>query len=251
MTYVERGDATVYCEWSGEGPGILLTHGYSASAEMWRGQVPALARRHCTVVWDIRGHGRTETADEPSAYTEAASLGDMAAVLDAAGVDRAVVGGLSLGGYLSLAFRLAWPSRVAGLILADTGPGFRREESRAVWNAEAEEIARGHEAPGPDRSSGGEGGVSHGSPSGLVRAARGILPQHDARVIEALPDIDVPTLVIVGEGDTPFRSAADYLAAKIPGATQVVIPEAGHDANLDQPDAFNRAVTEFLTEMGW
>jgi pimeloyl-ACP methyl ester carboxylesterase len=73
-----------------------------------------------------------------------------------------------------------------------------------------------------------------------------MLTQRDARVIESLPEIKVPSVVIVGADDTPFLAASDYMAAKIPGAKKVVIPAAGHAANIDQPAAFNAAVLDFL-----
>ena len=88
--------------------------------------------------------------------------------------------------------------------------------------------------------------VSHRDASGLARAARGMLTQRDARVIESLPDIKVPSLVVVGADDTPFLAASDYMAAKIPGAGKVVIPSAGHAVNIDQPQAFIEAVLPFL-----
>ena len=73
-----------------------------------------------------------------------------------------------------------------------------------------------------------------------------MLTQKNARVINSLPDINVPSVVIVGANDAPFLNAADYMAAKIPGARKVVIPAAGHSANIDQPAAFNSAVLEFV-----
>ena len=85
---------------------------------------------------------------------------------------------------------------------------------------------------------------------GLVRAARGMLTQRDAGVMSSLPTIAVPTLVVVGADDAPFLAAADYMAGKIPGAKKVVIPDAGHAANMDQPAAFNAAVRGFLLEAG-
>ena len=88
--------------------------------------------------------------------------------------------------------------------------------------------------------------VSHRDASGLARAARGMLTQRDARVIESLPDIKVPSLVVVGADDTPFLAASDYMAARIPGAAKVVIPAAGHAVNIDQPQAFIDAVLPFL-----
>ena len=86
----------------------------------------------------------------------------------------------------------------------------------------------------------------HRSAAGLALAARGMLTQRDAGVISSLPSVAVPSLVVVGADDTPFLAASDYMAAKIPGARKVVIPAAGHGVNLDQPQAFNTAVLEFL-----
>src|SRR6266705_1302438 len=84
---------------------------------------------------------------------------------------------------------------------------------------------------------------------GLALAARGMLTQRDARVIELLPDIKVPSLIVVGADDTPFLAASDYMAAKIPGAQKVVIPAAGHAVNIDQPQAFIDAVLPFLESL--
>src|SRR5206468_796392 len=91
--------------------------------------------------------------------------------------------------------------------------------------------------------------VTHRDALGLARAARGMLTQRDARVIETLPDITVPSLVVVGADDTPFLAASDYMAAKIPGARKVVIPAAGHAVNIDQPQAFIDAVSLFLNSL--
>jgi pimeloyl-ACP methyl ester carboxylesterase len=88
---------------------------------------------------------------------------------------------------------------------------------------------------------------THRDARGLILAARGMLTQRDDRVISHLPAISVPALVVVGAEDTPFLAAADYMANKIPGAKRVVIPGAGHAVNIDQPHAFNAAVTDFLT----
>ena len=89
----------------------------------------------------------------------------------------------------------------------------------------------------------------HRSAEGLVLAARGMLTQHNAVVIDALPSISVPTIVIAGANDKPFLNAADYMAKKIPGAEKVIIPDAGHAVNLDQPAAFNAAILDFLDRL--
>ncbi|WP_163467743.1 alpha/beta fold hydrolase, partial [Klebsiella michiganensis] len=89
---------------------LILTHGYSSTSAMWQGQIEALSKRHKLILWDMRGHGQSDYPDDPDAYSEALTVGDIAALLDAAGADTAVVGGLSLGGYMSLAFHRAHPA---------------------------------------------------------------------------------------------------------------------------------------------
>jgi pimeloyl-ACP methyl ester carboxylesterase len=226
---------------------VLLTHGYSSSTAMWDPNLAALGNHRQLIVWDIRGHGQSGSPENPGRYSEAVSVEDMGAVLDACRADRAVVGGLSLGGYLSLAFYLACPDRVTGLLLFDTGPGFKNDDARTKWNRYAESTAAGFEREGlGSLSTSPEVASGHHDPAGLALAARGILTQRDARIIESLPEVAVPTLVLVGANDQPFLAAADYMAAKIPGAVLAVLPDAGHASNLDQPDAFNLEVTGFL-----
>ncbi|GIW16493.1 MAG: alpha/beta hydrolase [Tepidiforma sp.] len=248
MPFVERDGVRIFYEAAGEGPPVLLSHGYSATSRMWRGQVEALAPRYRIITWDMRGHGQSDSPDDPALYSEAATVGDMAAILDALGIDTAVIGGLSLGGYMSLAFHLAHPGRVRALMLFDTGPGYRNPAGREAWNRTAEARAVAFETRGLDAlGSGAEVRIAqHRSAKGLALAARGMLAQFDSRVIESLEGIRVPTLVLVGEKDEPFLGATDYMAAKIPGAQKVVIPGAGHAANIDNPAAFNAAVEAFL-----
>jgi pimeloyl-ACP methyl ester carboxylesterase len=146
-----------------------------------------------------------------------------------------------------------YAERTAALLLFDTGPGYRKDEPRAEWNARAERAARAYEERGLSAlgRSAEVRASSHRSALGLALAARGMMAQRDARIIESLPAIAVPTLVLVGEDDAPFRGAADYMAAKIPAASLVVLPGAGHAANIDQPEAFNQAVVGFLDAIKW
>jgi pimeloyl-ACP methyl ester carboxylesterase len=251
MPVLDRDGIDIYYEVAGpvnERPPLLLTHGYSASTAMWSPNLPALSSQRRVITWDIRGHGRSDAPEDLTRYSETLSVEDMAALLDLEGAERAVVGGLSLGGYLSLAFHLRFPARVAALVLCDTGPGYRRDEPRAEWNATVERRAANFDQRGFDAlGSSAEVVVSqHRSAAGLARAARGIMAQHDSRVIDSLPSISVPTLVLVGADDTPFLAAADVMTAKIPGATKLVLDGAGHAANIDQPEAFDRAVLAFL-----
>jgi pimeloyl-ACP methyl ester carboxylesterase len=249
MAMIDRKGGRIYYEVHGHGPPLILTHGYSLTSQTWHGQIEALSRHHRLILWDMRGHGRSDYPDDPAAYSEASTVGDIAALLDEVGADRAVVGGLSLGGYMTLAFYRAHPERVRALLIIDTGPGFKKDDAREAWNRRARDTAARFEREGLAalQSFGRErSAVTHRDAAGLARAAHGMLTQRDAGVIELLPDIKVPSLIVVGADDTPFLAAADYMAVKIPGATKVVIPQAGHAVNIDQPQAFIEAVLPFL-----
>ncbi len=249
MPLLDRDGVRIHYEVRGQGPVVLLSHGYSATAQMWRGQLDALSRDHTLVTWDMRGHGQSDSPDDPAAYSAEATIDDMAAILDAVGAQQAVIGGLSLGGYMSLMFHAKYPQRVRALLILDTGPGFRKDEARNGWNEQAYRTAERFEQEGMARVRAlkeSNTGGTHRSAQGLALAARGMLAQRDARVIESLPGIRVPALIVVGADDTPFLQSAEVMAAKIPGAQKVVIPGAGHVANVDQPEAFNAAVLGFL-----
>lgn len=248
MARLDRDGVAIHYEVHGQGPAILLSHGYGATCRMWEGQIAALRDRYRVIAWDMRGHGKSDYPIDPAAYSEAATVEDMAAILHNCGVHSAVIGGLSLGGYMSLAFHLAHPDMTRALMIFDTGPGFRNPESREAWNQRARQRADDLDA----RSFAALGTSDevrmsqHRDASGLAGAARGILTQRDDAVIRSLEKIAVPSLVLVGSEDKNFLAATDYMARKIPGAAKVVIEGAGHAANLHQPAAFNRAVATFL-----
>ena len=252
MPTLTRDGVTLYYEVHGSGPTLLLSHGFSATSAMWQGQIAALSATHRLVLWDMRGHGQSDYPADPAQYSAAATVADMAAILDAVGAKTAIIGGLSLGGYMSLAFYRAHPERTEALLIIDTGPGFKKDDARETWNARSLGTAAKLEAEGLatlKSASAERAGSQHRNAQGLAYAARGMLTQQNADVIESLPNIAVPSLVLVGSRDTPFLAASDYMAAKIPGATKVVIPDAGHAANIDQPAAFNAAVTAFLATL--
>ncbi len=248
MSYIDRDGISIYFESEGEGPALLLSHGYSSTGAMWNAQVEALRDTHHVITWDMRGHGRSDYPAAPEAYSERLTVEDMAAILDVCEVERATIGGLSLGGYMSLAFHHAFPERTAALLLFDTGPGYKSDDGRAEWNRTSIGRAERLESEGLAALSRSREvkARNHRSALGLAGAARGMLAQADDRIIQSLPGIDVPTLVVVGADDTPFLGASSYMAHKISGAHQVIIPDAGHASNLDQPAAFNATVEEFL-----
>jgi pimeloyl-ACP methyl ester carboxylesterase len=245
INYEEHGDPN--------GAPILLTHAYAASLQMWQPQFDAWTG-YRVIGWDMRGHGGSESPPTQEEYSEKLTVEDMASLLRHLGIERAVISGLSLGGYLSLEFQHAHPKMVRALVLCNTGPGYRKDEAREGWNDFSIGYAKRFEEKGLD-------GLGRGieidatrqyqrSAQGLAFAGRGILTQRDSVVIDHLESIDVPTLIIWGVDDARYKSGCEYMASKIPNARLVTVEGAGHAVNLYQPAIFNDAVLQFLRENG-
>jgi len=228
---------------------MLLTHGFGASQAMWAPNLDALGADRRILTWDLPGHGASLFAD---GLTHERCVEEMLELLDILGATRAVIGGMSLGGYLSLLFCARHPERVAALVLVDTGPGFRDDAAREAWNLWVRALADDLDGRGLTALSGGpESAVAQhlAGAAGLATAARAILTQRDGEVFESLGRISVPSLIVVGAEDDRFLGAAYAMARRIPGAEKVVIADGGHAANMDRPAEFNRAVIEFLGDM--
>ncbi len=251
MPYLTRNGVRLYYEDHGQGSPLLLTHGYGASAGMWQPQIAAFQDTYRLIPWDMRGHGESDSPDDQAFYSQDHTVEDMRELLDHLNIEHAVLVGHSLGGFLSLAFHVAYPERVRALILQGCGPGYRNPASRAKWNERTERRAHTLEEEGLDALGGGaEVRIStQRSAVGLAKAARGILSQVDARVIDNLPRIQVPTLILAGEGDAPYLQGINYMADHIPQASKVIIANAGHGANVEQPAVFNDHVQRFLAQL--
>lgn len=228
---------------------LLLTHGLWMDSGMWGANVAPLALSRRVVTWDLRGHGRTETELDERLYTEDLCLRDMVGILDALDAPRAVLGGHSLGGYLTLAFTLRHPERVDAVVLCATGPGFRDPIARERWNRRVREESASSVGGSKSRRF-PAGGTGESFRPDAALAAQGIAVFRDSHVIDSLTSIQVPALVIVGDRDRAFAGASRYLAAKIPDARLVVLADAGHAPNLDQPRMFDEAVETFLDTVG-
>lgn len=248
MPHLRRDGVRIYYEDHGRGLPILLSHGFGASTGMWQGQIAAFQDTVRLIPWDMRGHGQSDSPEEQALYSHAHTIEDMRAILDHLHIEQAVIAGHSLGGFMSLAFHLRYPTRVKALVLQGCGPGYRNPDARAAWNERAAQRAQRLEAKGLDALGGGsEVRIStQRSALGLAKAARGILSQVDASVIDSLPSIRVPALIIVGDGDVPFVPGSTYMASRIPNATCVVVPHASHGANVDQPEIVNKTLRDFL-----
>ncbi len=249
MSKIERDSTHIHYEATGTDAPVLLTHGFAATSRIWRTQVDPFASRNQFIRWDMRGHGRSGSPPDDASYSVDETVDDMAALLDHLGHERAIIGGHSLGGYMALAFHLKYPERVKALFIVATGPGYRSDEPRQEWNEMARGLARRLERNGLEELSKLDREMEpteHDSVRGLSQAARGMLIQHDSRIIDSLPDIDVPTLVVVGEKDRGYVDSSKYMSEKIPGAERVSIPNAGHAVYMHQTELFNEAAMKFF-----
>lgn len=256
----------LHAEAHGEGIPLVLSCGLCTTAENWRPQVDGLSGAGLRVVlWDFRGHGRSDAPDDPAAYDLERVVDDLGRVLDWAAPGRpALVGGLSFGGLASLHLALQSPGRTRALLLVDTGPGFKNPEAQGRWEAQVERTAafaetRGMRAFVDSRASATMVGLHPERPAARA-AADAIAAQtphgiaHFARrvagparpVIDRLGEIEAPALVVVGEKDDAYLRASEVLAKRMPAARRVVIPRAGHVVNLDEPEAFDAAVLDFV-----
>lgn len=244
----------------GEGPALLLLHAFPLGLSMWEAQAEALSATHRVVRFDARGFGASAAADGPLTMERIAD--DGAFLLDHLGIDRATVGGCSMGGYAAFAFVRRHPERLAGLVLQDTRAGADAAEAKAnratlATKVLAEGAAAAAEAllpklvgetthrERPDLVAGLRERILATRPQAIANALHGLAARADSR--ETLPTIAVPTLVLVGAEDvlTPPPEAAT-MAAAIPRARLDVIPRAGHLANLESPAAVNAALRAFL-----
>ena len=252
MPKVKVNGINLNYEIHGRGLPVFFLHGFSGTLNSWRSQVPVLSRDYRFIIYDARGHGQSDSPPELDRYSIDIVVEDLFQFLKSLKIEKAVVGGLSMGGYESLRFYLTHPQMVAALILMDTGPGYRNPARRDEWNQRQEEQAKLLETQGieafvaraPTYTS--RELLLKQNPIGLANMARKVVAQFDSLVMENLANIKVPTLVLVGEKDTPFLAAAEHMSKTIPGAQKAVIPNAGHAANIDNVDGFNKAVLDFL-----
>jgi pimeloyl-ACP methyl ester carboxylesterase len=249
---------------SGRGDAVVLLHAFPLNATMWLPQREALSPTHRALTPDLRGFGGTQLGSDEPNLDEVAD--DIAAMLDAKKVDRAVIGGLSMGGYVAMAFWRRHRARVRALVLADTKMTADNEEGAA----NRERIAREVVEAGSSKQLVeellpkllGETSLARralvlGRVKALVENAPPYAVAWAQRAMAARPDstadlggVDVPTLVVVGEEDTLSPVAdAEAMASTIPGAKLVTIPKAGHLTAVETPDEFNAAVTEFLASL--
>ena len=244
----------------GAGIPIVFIHAFPLNQTMWGEQVAALAN-HCRVITvDLRGFGKSDVAEGP--YTMDQMAADVRGLMSALGIDRAVLAGLSMGGYIALAFYRNYPEAVRALVLADTRATADTNEARErrLKSAEKAEregaraiaddmilmlLGRSTVERRPDIVEQVRAMIEANSPQAIAAAQRGMAARLDSTGI--LASIDFPTLVLVGSEDTLAPVAeAEAMSNAIRGSLIQVINGAGHLSNIEQPAQYNSIVIEFL-----
>jgi len=260
MPFVENQSAKIYWDEQGSGEPLLLIMGLSYPSYMWHRSRPVLAKHFHTIALDNRGVGQSDVP--PGVYSIALMASDAAAVLDAAGVERAHVFGCSMGGMIAQEFALQYPTRVRSLILGSTTPGGPHSVQpepealqtllrRDVPPEESKEaiIPFIYDAATPRARINEDMAIRmkwYPTAQGYMGQLQGIFGWE---AYSRIPRITVPTLVIHGESDRlVLPGNARLIAERIPGAKLVQIPYAGHIFDTDQPAASLHAILEFLTE---
>lgn len=253
-----------YTDTGGDGTPVVLLHAFPFNSTMWEPQIDALGERYRFIVPDLKGFGSSDAPEDDTVYSMDAFADEVKALVDDLGLGRFVLAGLSMGGYIALAYMRKYADGVIGLVLADTraesdppeGKEKRSNQQKLVRDegtsglidtlagALLSEDTRTNKSDVVARAKAAMGNPAAGF-TGALEAMKNRIDS-----TESLAAISVPTLVIVGENDgvTP-PDAARKLHEHIGGSRLVVIPTAGHISNLEAPEAFNGALAEFLGEL--
>jgi pimeloyl-ACP methyl ester carboxylesterase len=256
-------------EIAGQGPGLVLVHGFGGAKEDFADHRDRLARDHTVVIFDHRGHGASDKPADPAAYSLDRLRADTLAVADAAALDRFRLLGHSMGGMVVRRIAVERPDRVSALVMMDTSPG-----PIPGFDPELIEIAAGvalnegkdalkelldfaspldtpaylrtlSERPGYQAFV--ERKWADVSATMWGALARELANQPDD--LDAMRSLAMPVLVIVGEEDAPFVAPCRTMAAEIPGASLELIPVAGHSPQFENPDRWFQALSGFLASL--
>ncbi|HEX3570600.1 MAG TPA: alpha/beta fold hydrolase [Acidobacteriaceae bacterium] len=262
MSQLPVNDLTVHYEQSGTGTPVLLIHGHPFDCTMWRPQLAAGLPGHL-IAPDLRNFGRTKSPNGPTSWSTYAE--DLLAFADTLGIQRFAAAGLSMGGQIALELAALAPDRLLGLALCDTSAPLDTPEKRANRLALADRLEREGMEPyaeevlpkmvcdhtldtKPEIAREVEEMMKRSPVRGAADAARARTQRRD--YVPLLPDIKVPTLIIVGEFDafTPIPDA-ELMHNSIPNSQLVIIKEAGHLTNLEQPEAFDQALGRWAGQL--
>ena len=259
----------LFYEEVGGGVPLVFVHEFAGDYQSWHLQVRFFARRYRTIAYNARGYPPSEVPKDPAAYSQERAAEDIRGLLDALGSRKAHICGLSMGGYATLHFGLRHPDRALSLVVAGAGYGSVAGE-RERFKKDVEETARrfvddgivavaDFYTKGPtrvqlmDKDPKGwrelyDQFVAQ-SAEGHALTMRGVQMNRPSvyELEKGLERLEVPTLIVTGDEDEPCLEPALYLKRKIRSSGLLVLPKSGHTVNLEEPEAFNRAVLDFLT----
>jgi len=264
-TFSAQG-VNLYYEETGQGFPLVWSHEFAGNYDSWEPQVRFFSRRYRVITYAARGYPPSAVPQDPNAYSQEQAVADLHRLLQHLNLDRAYVGGLSMGGNVALNFGIAHPEMCRALIVASTGAGttnpadFQRqgEELVATLRSQGMAVVADSYARGNTRTQ-----FLRKDPRGWAEFHRG-LAAHSATgsahtfqgvqlrrpTIYALGDqlrrLQVPTLVLIGDEDEPCVEPAVFLKRNLPRCGLAVFPQSGHTINLEEPDLFNRTVQDFL-----
>lgn len=260
-------DLDFHVEIDGQGPPLLLLHGFTGSVRAWDHVRPALAEFARVISIDLIGHGRSAAPGDADRYTLDWSVRDLSALLDALGLDAVDVLGYSMGGRIALHFAVHAPERVRTLILESASPGIADDEARRLrvesdallaerilhtgipaFVAEWERLPLLAAAPHVSeavRQRQTEVRLQN-DPLGLANSLRGMGAGQQASLWSALPELSAPVVLVVGERDPRYCRIAEQMRALRPATEVSVVPQAGHTVHVDQPAAFLSRVSSAL-----
>jgi len=270
MPFVETNGTETYYERRGDGPPVVFVHGSMVDHTHWAPQVEALADAYTTVVYDLRGHGRTGPSPV-DAYTIDLFVEDLDALITALDLDAPVVCGASMGGAIAQVYAATYPTRVSGLVLADTFTGTRLDwRERLQWallramvvpvglvgferanrfNVWANELVNRGSSGDPETVDAFTAGGPSITTDEFAKVARAMTGFVDGDMDFDLAAVTAPALVIYGENELGLiERHSRALSAAIPDATRQVVPGGGHASNRDTPEFFTAALREFLAE---
>jgi pimeloyl-ACP methyl ester carboxylesterase len=268
MPYARTGDRVrIYYEAHGRGTPLVLAYGIGGNTDMWDTNTAALAARHRVILWEPRGHARSDSPEDPARYSFGRWALDLRDLLDHLRIRKAHVGGLSLGGGIATRFALRYPRRVRSLLVTNSSSaaGLPLSVENLVMRARSIEITlsqgmdamaefamtanpnvAGRLALNPDAKAEFYEEYRRLSPIGYANSLRTLIAMdHITAELPRLARERIPVLLIGGDQD-PSLGPMKVMHAKIRGSTLVVLSPATHFANRDQPEAWNRAALDFL-----
>lgn len=258
---------TYHAETAGEGPPLMLLHGFTGSAANWRPFMDVFGRHYRVVAVDLPGHGETDAPPDAERYRSEAVADDLCRLMDHLGIERAVVLGYSMGGRLALSLAMLHPERVNALVLESSSPGLASAEEREARRARDEALAERIERDGieafvahwenlplfasakrlpEDVQERIRAGRLKNRPQGLAGSLRGMGTGVQPSWWHLLSDLHVPVQLVAGELDGKFCDIAERMRDALPDVRLAVVPDAGHMVHVEKPELFATIVVDFL-----